>query len=92
MTAYAGYKISPMLTVNVRGEWFRDEGGSRLGVDANFYEATLGVTIKPFPNDKMLSNLVIRPEVRYDYSSKSAFDGGLKHDQATAAVDAIFAL
>lgn len=93
VTAYAQYKISAMdgmFTPNFRAEWFRDDGGSRLGVDGSFYEFTAGVTIKPFPTHKIGANLSLRPEVRYDYSNKSAFDGGSKHDQFTVAMDAIF--
>jgi hypothetical protein len=91
VAGYAGYKLSPMFTVNGRVEWFRDDGGSRLGVTGNFYEGTIGVSIKPF-TDRIGQNLVIRPELRGDYSSVRAFGGGTKHDQATAAVDAVFAL
>jgi hypothetical protein len=92
VTAYAGWAVCDYATLNGRAEWFRDDGGSRLGIDSSFYEFTVGMAIKPFPHDKIGSNLVIRPEVRYDYANKSAFDGGRKHDQSTAAIDAIFAL
>ncbi len=91
VTGYAGYKINSMFTLNGRVEWFRDDGGSRIGVTGNFYEGTIGVSIHPF-TDRIGQNLVIRPELRGDYSSVRAFAGGKQHDQATAAVDAIFAL
>lgn len=92
VTGYVGYKLDEagMFTPNFRAEWFRDDGGSRLGAAGNYYEFTLGVAIKPFPTSPIGSNLTIRPEVRYDYSSKSFFEG--KHDQTTVAVDAIFAM
>ena len=80
-----------MFTLNGRAEWFRDDGGSRIGITGNFYEGTIGVAIKPF-SDRIGQNLTIRPELRGDYSSQPAFGSGRKHDQATAAVDAIFAL
>ena len=92
VTGYVGYTLSDMLTLNGRAEWFRDDGGSRLGLSANFYEVTAGVSIKPFYKDKIGQNFQIRPEVRFDYADKDAFGGGSHKTQATAAVDAIFAL
>lgn len=91
-TGYAGYKVNDMWTVNGRAEWFRDDGGSRTGVNASFYEVTLGLSITPFPHDKILSNLILRPELRGDFSNKSAFNGGADKNQGTVAMDAIFAL
>jgi hypothetical protein len=91
VTGYVGYKLCDMCTVNGRLEWFRDDGGSRLGIDGNFYEGTIGLTIHPF-KDKLGANFMIRPELRGDYSNKNAFGGGMHKTQATAAVDAIFAL
>ncbi len=92
VTGYVGYTISDMLTLNGRAEWFRDDGGSRLGLSANFFEATAGVSIKPFYKDKIGQNFQIRPEVRFDYADKDAFGGGNHKTQATAAIDAVFAL
>jgi hypothetical protein len=89
VAAYAGYKINDALTVNVRGEWFNDEDGAR-GIGDTVYEGTVGVAIHPFPNDDLGSNLVIRPELRVDYSENGIWDGGTDHYQWTAAVDAIF--
>jgi hypothetical protein len=87
---YVGYKINDGLTVNARGEWFRDDGGSRLGTDASFFEATLGLKVTPFAQDRVLSNLFFRPEIRWDYATKDFFDGGAKHDQWTFGIDGIF--
>jgi len=91
VTGYVGYKVCPMAKLNGRLEWFRDDGGSRLGINANVYEATVGVSITPF-SDKIGKNLTIRPELREDWSDKRAFGGGKHKDLATAAIDAIFAL
>jgi hypothetical protein len=87
---YAGYQLSSMFTLNVRGEWFNDKDGAR-GLGTNVYEVTAGVAIKPFPENALGSNLVIRPEVRYDYAENAVFDGGTDNDQLTVGVDAIFA-
>ena len=77
-----------MFTVNARGEWFNDKDNVR-GLGTNVYEATLGVAIKPWANHEIGSNLVIRPEVRYDYAQEGIFDGG-QNDQFTVAADVIF--
>jgi hypothetical protein len=89
VAGYAGYKMSDMFTANLRAEWFNDKDGAR-GLGTNVYEVTGGVSIRPFANDAIGSNLVIRPEVRYDYAQEAVFDGGSDHDQLTVGVDAIF--
>jgi hypothetical protein len=86
---YSGYKFCDQITANLRGEWIADPQGAR-GLGANEYEATVGLAIKPFPHDNLGQNLLIRPELRYDYSENAIFDGGNRFDQWTAAVDAIF--
>lgn len=91
VTGYVGYKINDMFTVNGRAEWFKDDGGTRLGLNANFYEGTIGVTIHPC-KDRWGQNFMIRPELRGDYSNQKAFAGGTHKTQATVGVDAIFAL
>jgi hypothetical protein len=91
--AYATYVINPMFTLNARGEWYQDVHGFTLGGAAgtlNVYEATVGVKITPLPDNPVLSNLVIRPEVRADYADKQFFNGGKDHFQATFGVDAYF--
>jgi hypothetical protein len=85
---YGSYTINPMLTANARAEWYDDNDGFTVaGVRAAYYEATLGVTVKPLPNDKIFQWLEIRPEVRYDLSDKPVLSG--KHEQLTAAADVI---
>jgi hypothetical protein len=92
VTGYVGYSLCKYATLNGRVEWFRDDGGAVLGQSVSVYEATVGATVKPCPDTKILSNLIIRPEVRVDWSGKSVFNGGNADNQVTAAVDAIFAL
>lgn len=89
VAAYAMYKFNQNIAVNARGEWFNDKDASR-GLGTNVYEATLGLAIKPFPENDLGSNLVFRPEVRYDYAQEAAFDGGTDHDQWTVGADVIF--
>ncbi len=41
----------------------------------NFYSATFGVAIKPFPENAFFSNYcTFRPEIRYDHSSEAVFN------------------
>jgi hypothetical protein len=47
------------------------------------------VSITPWPNDKILQNLSLRPEVRWDFSDEPAFGGG-RENQLTAGMDVIF--
>jgi hypothetical protein len=92
--AYASYKFSSYFTANVRGEWYRDQGGFTTGNEANYYEATAGVDIHPFPNDNILQWLQLRPEVREDWSDRPVFniahnDGGGDYQEFTVAMDAL---
>ena len=43
------YKISDMVNFNARGECYRDEEGFTTGVSQTLFEATLGLTLTPFP-------------------------------------------
>jgi hypothetical protein len=96
VAAYSVVKIDSHFSPAVRVEAYRDEGGFTTGnttatnVGLWLYEATLGVTITPLPNDALVSNLKLRPELRYDYASKDFYVNGAKRDQCTAAIDVIF--
>jgi hypothetical protein len=89
VAAYAKYDVDEMWSISARGEWFNDKDNVR-GLGTNVYEATLGVQIKPFHNHEIGSNLVIRPEVRYDYAQEGIFDEGGQNYQVTVATDVIF--
>jgi hypothetical protein len=89
---YVSYAFDPHFTLNTRLEWYKDAAnGFSTGapVSADYYEATVGVAIKPFPKDYVFSHLLIRPEIRYDHSDRPAFDSG-DRDQLTFSVDALF--
>lgn len=49
----------------------------------------MGVAIKPFPTNNILSGLLFRPEVRYDHSDRSVFNSG-DHNQWTFSMDGLF--
>jgi hypothetical protein len=102
VAAYAAYKVCPEATINTRVEWYRDQGGFSVGaasgpVSANYYEATVGVQVHPFPTNDILQWLQIRPEVRYDWSDRpvynashtSAIGGVGDYSEFTVAMDVI---
>jgi len=92
VAGYVSYAIDPHFTLNTRLEWYRDAAdGFSTGapISANYYEATVGVAIKPFPKDKFLSKWLLRPEVRYDRSNQPLFDSSDKH-QLTFSADTLF--
>jgi hypothetical protein len=89
---YVSYAFDPHFTLNTRLEWYKDDAkGFSLGapVSADYYAATVGVAIKPFPNNNVLSHLLLRPEIRYDYADQPVFASG-EHHQLTFNVDALF--
>ena len=88
LSLLGAHDLNKHLTLKGRIEWIHDDEGFRLGAGVdNVYEATVGLTIRPFPEDKWLSNIKIRPEVRYDWSDEEVFNGD--KEQVTAAVDAV---
>lgn len=94
---YLYYTINDCWKVGGRFEWFRDEEGTRVGLNrpsnpnnpsfvGNFWSLSAGVTWTP------TTNLIVRPELRWD-----SFDGvglpyadGTKDDQLLLAADVIW--
>mgnify|MGYP001589369488 FL=1 len=72
--------ITDSFGLALRGEYFDDNDGARLGVDAlNIWEITLTANIK------IRENLLVRPEIRYDEANQDVFSG---HDgELTTAID-----
>jgi hypothetical protein len=92
VAGYASYALDPHLTLNTRLEWYSDGAdgfSTNAPVSANYFETTVGVAIKPFPNDKFLSKLLFRPEIRYDHADQPVFNNG-DRNQWTSSVDALF--
>ena len=85
---YLTYAFNDYVSATWRTEWFTDDSGARTGHEGNFYENTFGLTLTPWPTDKVLKNLLFRPELRWDHSNKAVF--GDDHDSLTAAMDVIF--
>jgi len=95
---YLLYTISQSWQAGLRFEWFRDEDGTRIGLNrpsnpntapfpGNVYSLSAGVNWKP------TENLVIRPEIRSDWydgsSARQPYDDGVDGDQLMLGVDAI---
>jgi hypothetical protein len=86
---YLFYTINDCWRAGVRAEWFRDDDGARVagvrptkngdlgndfytpgGYAGNFYTVSLGLNWTPH------ANLIVRPEVRYDWYDGLANDAG----------------
>lgn len=79
------YRFRESITGVVRADVFRDQNGTRTGYDNLFYEATLGLILKP------RSWFWVRPEVRYDGTDGyPAYNDERSHHQITYGFDAIF--
>jgi hypothetical protein len=89
LAGYLQRKINDSCTLNGRLEYFNDQDGARVGGTAtSWYEATAGVALRPFPAHDLGQNLVIRPEVRFDYAEDPVFNGD--YNQFTFGIDAYF--
>jgi len=62
---YLTYKVNEKIGFGLRGEWFRDDDGARIGTAGNFHEVSGGVNLTP------VGWLKIRPEIRYDWYNGS---------------------
>ncbi len=90
-------KITDKISIGERVEWFRDDDGARVvglrsgagGVPANYFEVSLGANVE------VLSNLMFRPEIRFDYQDlikggkNKAFNGGLDSSQVVSSANLI---
>jgi len=95
----AVYEINRCWAAGVRLEWMRDDNNVRIipaggfVEGANYWAVTVGLNYSPHPN------LLIRPELRWDWSDMDlraidlvgAYDDFSDKNQFTAAVDAIIA-
>lgn len=99
MDQYLYYTLNRCWKAGFRFEWFRDEEGTRVGLnrlrnpnvapfEGDFYSAALGVNWSP------RNSVVIRPEVRADWYDGGAvrqpFDDGTQDNQFMVGIDGIF--
>jgi len=83
--------FDPHVSLNVRAEYFNDDDGCR-GLGTSVEELTVGLAIKPMPDNQWASGLVFRPEVRWDHADDQIFnDGAGDENQFTVGGDIIFA-
>lgn len=95
---YLYYRLSDTLKAGTRLEWFRDEDGTRVGLNrpnnpnkrpfaSHFFSGTIGLNYAP------VRNVILRPEARYDVQGggRPAFDDGAKKNQFTLGIDVIVA-
>jgi hypothetical protein len=79
---YLSYRFAPTLNGAVRLEFFGDPQGWKTGFEGVYTALTTGVQYRP------VNDVVIRPEVRFDYNGDGRPFGG-KHGLFTAAMDVI---
>jgi hypothetical protein len=95
---YLYYRINDCWKAGLRLEWFRDEDGTRVGLNrpsnpndvpfvGNFYSLTAGVNWTP------TDNLIVRPEIRADWfdgdQARQPYNDGNDDSQLLLGVDAI---
>jgi hypothetical protein len=89
LAAYATHKFTPQVSLTGRGEYFRDETGSRtpFGMPVDLVELTVGLDVHPL---KHFMNLRLRPEIRWDHAGGDRpFDSGTRRNQFTVGMDVI---
>lgn len=95
---YLTYAVSDRTKVGMRFEWFRDDEGTRVGLNrpsnpnkppfiGDFYSLSFGVNYAP------TNNLIFRPELRADWfdgpSTNEPFNDGNQDDQFMLGFDVI---
>jgi Putative beta-barrel porin-2, OmpL-like. bbp2 len=80
---YLFYTVSDCLKAGGRFEWFKTDNFSPND-SVSYYEATLGVNYKPH------ANVVVRPEVRWDWTNAENTINIPNYDETVFAIDAIF--
>jgi hypothetical protein len=95
---YLYYTINDCWKAGMRFEWFRDEDGTRVGLNrpsnpnnppyaGDFYSLSFGVNWKP------TANFTVRPEIRADWydgdSHRLPYDDGADSSQLLLGLDAI---
>lgn len=83
------YDEAGMYIGHFRAEAFNDGDGARL-LATQVYSLTGALSIRPWVNDEVGKNFVIRPEIRYDYAEREVFDGNSSKWQITIGGDLVF--
>ena len=95
---YLTYSLNDCWKAGLRFEWFRDEDGTRVGLNrrsnpndppfvGNFYSLSAGVNWSP------TANFTLRPEIRADWydgeSARLPYDDGTDSSQLLLGLDGI---
>jgi putative OmpL-like beta-barrel porin-2 len=75
-------QLNPCWNLNGRVEWFDDVQGTRTGISANYFDATIGVDYHP------KNWLRLRPEIRGDFADAPAFNNNHR-SQMTIGLEAL---
>ncbi|MEM6469057.1 MAG: porin [Planctomycetota bacterium] len=82
---YLIYTLSDCLAAGARFEWYNQEGiYSAFGNETDIYALTLGVNVKPH------ANLIVRPEIRFDWDDDQVAGLDEGDEQTTFGIDTIF--
>ncbi len=77
VAGYVVWNIGPTLSLALRGEYFDDQDGSRMGQKVTLTELTPTIIVRPFrgkkANDAYFDNVEIRLEYRWDHSDEPFF-------------------
>ncbi len=79
---YLTYKLTPRLSWTTRMETYDDISGTRTGYKGLYTAATSGLYFQ------LRKNIILRPEIRYDYNCESRPYQG-EHGVFTSAIDLI---
>jgi len=84
---YLFYDFTDTFSLGLRGEWFRDNNGTRINIGnaGNYFALTAGINWKP------QDWLTLRPEVRYDWADSTIpiFNKQSKDHQFEVAMDMV---
>lgn len=84
LSTILGYDFTDAVNVALRGEYFEDKDGARIGFSGlDIWEATLTTTVK------IRQNLLVRPEIRYDQANQNIF-GASTDNELTTAIDVAY--
>jgi hypothetical protein len=78
---YLFYTVNDCVAVGSRLEWWKSN--QVTGLSDSFQEVTGGINYRPH------ANVVIRPEIRYDWTNESAGAGTLGFNQTEFGIDAV---
>jgi hypothetical protein len=82
--AIVKYDFNDFFSLALRGEYFNDQDGAKTGTVQKVKEFTLT------PEFRLAKGLIIRPELRYDWSDQSSFNGGKDKNQVTLALGVMY--